>query len=109
MDARRIPPTADTARSPPPRSATWSAGSATRPPPPVFAFDAGYDPIALTHELTELAAVIVVRIRDDRVFYTDPTPPAPGTRGRPRRHGHRVKLTDPATWPTPDVQHHQHR
>lgn len=41
-------------------------------------------------------------LRDDRVFYTDPTPPTSSTRGRPRRHGHRVKLADPDTWPEPD-------
>jgi len=51
----------------------------------------------LTHELTGVPTSIVVRIRDDRVFYTDPTPPAPGTRGRPRLHGHRIKLADPGT------------
>jgi hypothetical protein len=39
---------------------------------PVFAFDAGYDPTALTHELADVAATLVVRIRDDRIFYTDP-------------------------------------
>jgi hypothetical protein len=68
----------------------------------VFCFDAGYDPIALTHELAEVHTNIVVRIRDDRVFYADPTPT--GAVGRPRRHGDRFGLADPKTWPTPDVQ-----
>ena len=40
----------------------------------MFVLDAGYDPIALTHDLGDVAATIVVRIRDDRVFYTDPAP-----------------------------------
>jgi hypothetical protein len=41
---------------------------------PTVVFDAGYDPIALTHELGDVAATIVVRIGDDRVIYTDPAP-----------------------------------
>src|ERR1035437_3876113 len=69
--------------------------------PPLFYFDAGYDAIALTDTLSDVAADIVVRIRDDRVFYTDATPPAAGTVGRPRRHGDRFRLADPNTWPTP--------
>jgi DDE superfamily endonuclease len=104
MDARRIPPTADTLQATTAQVRDLVGRLGDTPTSPVFAFDAGYDPIALSHELTGVPAVIVVRIRDDRVFYTDPIPPPPGTRGRPRRHGHRVKLTDPGTWPTPDVQ-----
>ena len=73
---------------------------------PTFVFDAGYDPIALTHELGDLAATIVVRIRDDRVFYTDPAPTEPGTVGRPRRHGHRFSCANPPTWPAPDTELH---
>ena len=73
---------------------------------PIFVFDAGYDPIALTHELGDLAATIVVRIRDDRVFYTDPAPTEPGTIGRPLRHGHRFSCANPPTWPAPDTELH---
>jgi hypothetical protein len=75
---------------------------------PVFAFDAGYDPIALTHELTHVAATLVIRIRDDRVFYTDPEPPAPGQTGRPRRHGERRECRNPATWPPGDYHATSH-
>jgi len=71
-------------------------------PVPMFVFDAGYDPIALTHALTDLRASVVVRIRDDRVFYPDPVAPAPGTVGRPRRHGPRFGCADPTSWPDPD-------
>lgn len=53
-------------------------------PVPMFVFDAGYDPIALTHALTDLRASVVVRIRDDRVFY-----PA-------RSHPHPAPSVDPA-------------
>lgn len=69
---------------------------------PVFACDAGYDPIALTYELADVRAATVVRIRDDRVFYTHPEPPAQGAIGRPRRHGDRFACADPPTWPEPD-------
>ena len=74
-------------------------------PTPMFVFDAGYDPAALSHELADTRAQIVVRIRDDRVFYTDPTPPEAGRAGRPRRHGKRFGCADdPAGWPEPDQQ-----
>jgi Transposase DDE domain len=69
---------------------------------PTFVFDAGYDPIALTHELADTPAVLVTRIRDDRVFYTAPEPTEPGAIGRPRRHGQRRECTNPQTWPQPD-------
>jgi hypothetical protein len=42
-------------------------------PVPLFAFDAGYDPIALSAGLAGTRAGVLVRIRSDRVFYTDPT------------------------------------
>lgn len=70
---------------------------------PVFVFDAGYDAPALTHELAGTRANLVVRIRDDRLFFTDPPPAEPGRGGRPRRHGQRVKLNQPASWPDPDA------
>ncbi|MEZ5383490.1 MAG: transposase [Microthrixaceae bacterium] len=57
---------------------------------PMFVFDAGYDPIALTHHLTGTNAQLTVRIRSDRVFYGDPPEPGPHTMGRPRRHGNRL-------------------
>lgn len=73
----------------------------TTGPVPTFCFDAGYDPIALTHQLADVRANLVVRIRDDRVFYTNPEPET-GTVGRPRRHGQRRGCAEPETWPTPD-------
>jgi DDE superfamily endonuclease len=71
-------------------------------PMPMFVFDAGYDAAALSHELTDDRVQVVVRIRDDRVFYTSPPPPAPGRAGRPRRHGQRFGCADDSTsWPEP--------
>ncbi|UNX53464.1 transposase [Georgenia sp. TF02-10] len=69
---------------------------------PVVAFDAGYDAPGLTHALAGVRAGIVVRIRDDRVFYADPEPAPAGRAGRPRRHGARRALREVASWPTPD-------
>jgi hypothetical protein len=44
---------------------------------------------------------VLVRLRSDRCFYADPPPRPPGTNGRPRRHGAKFAVADPATWPTP--------
>lgn len=73
---------------------------------PLLVFDAGYDPIALTCGLAEagVRVAVLVRIRSDRVFYTDPPRRAPGATGRPRKHGRRVALQEPASWPAPDDQ-----
>jgi hypothetical protein len=68
---------------------------------PMFVFDAGYDPIAISHGLVDTRAQVLVRIRGDRIFYPDPAPTA-DTVGRPRRHGARFALADEATWTAPD-------
>jgi len=71
---------------------------------PLFAFDGGYDPIALADELAGDNAQILVRIKGDRVFYADPPArPAEG-RGRPRRHGTRFDCKKPAAEGTPAAQ-----
>ncbi len=69
---------------------------------PLFAFDAGFDPVQLSVGLSDVDAQIVVRIRDDRKFFTPPPPRRPGRGGRPRRHGDRFSCADPSTWPAPD-------
>jgi hypothetical protein len=71
---------------------------------PMFVFDAGYDPIAIGDGLADSRAQVLVRIRSDRVFHPDPDEPAPGTAGRPRRHGSRFALADPTTWPAADAE-----
>lgn len=75
---------------------------------PIFVFDAGYDPVALSYELADTHAAVLCRIRSDRVFYTDPPPPTPTTIGRPRRHGTRFACDDPTTQQTPDRHHTTH-
>lgn len=72
---------------------------------PLFVFDAGFDPVQLTVGLSDLDVQIVVRIRDDRKFFTPPPPRQPGRGGRPRRHGDRFSCADPATRPAPDAVH----
>jgi hypothetical protein len=43
------------------------------------------------------------RLRNDRVMYFPAPERAPGTNGRPSRHGAALKLADPGTWPAPAV------
>jgi hypothetical protein len=75
---------------------------------PLFVFDAGYDPIALSHGLGDTEAQVLVRIRGDRVFYDDPAarPNRPkGTGGRPPRHGRRMKCSEDKTHRRPDAEY----
>jgi hypothetical protein len=102
LDVRRIRPHDDTVEVTADQVRDLVARLGEAEATPVFVFDAGYDPIALTHALADAPANLVVRIRDDRVFYTDPPEPEPGRIGRPRRHGHRFSCADPDSWPTPD-------
>jgi hypothetical protein len=73
-------------------------------PVPVAIFDAGYSAPALTHALAGTPVQVLVRVRDEkrRVFYSPPPPRAPGTNGRPRRYGSRLKLSQADTWPPAD-------
>ena len=70
---------------------------------PLFVFDAGYDPIALSAGLADDRAQVLCRVRSDRVFYTDPAPRRRGARGRPALHGRRIKLCEPKSLPPPDA------
>ena len=102
LDLRRIPPTADAVAVTTSQVSDLVGRLGRTEEVPLFVFDAGYDAIALTHELTDTRAGIVARIREDRVFYTDPEPPPPGQAGRPRRHGQRRALPEATSWPAPD-------
>jgi hypothetical protein len=68
---------------------------------PLFVFDGGYDSAQLTLDLDGLPAAVLVRLRSDRCCYADPPPRAPGSTGRPRRHGAKFMCADAATWPAP--------
>src|SRR5512132_1383576 len=101
VDARRIRPAVDPAAATVAQVAALLGRLGATPQVPLLVFDAGYDPVALTVDLAELRAAVLVRIRSDRVFYADPPQRPPGTTGRPRKHGQRFACQDPATWPAP--------
>lgn len=73
----------------------------------MFVFDAGYDPVKLQQGFEESSPCqILVRLRAGRSFHGDPSlsdPPA--NPGRPRRHGPKMKCSDPSTWPKPSAEH----
>src|SRR5215217_2765600 len=74
---------------------------------PLFVFDAGYDPVKLQRALEESPCQILVRLRAGRRFYGDPNLCDPPEHiGRPRRHGPKMKCSDPVTWPEPSAEHH---
>jgi len=103
LDAIRIKPTMDATTATVDQVRRLMGLLPTDREVPMFVFDAGYDPIALTHGLADTRAQVLVRIRSDRVFHPDPEPGTGGV-GRPRRHGERFALSDPATWPAPDAE-----
>jgi len=73
---------------------------------PLFVFDAGYDPIALAHDLQDTRVQLLTRIREDRVFHADPPPVGQARgRGRPLRHGPKMKCSSPDTWLEPSARH----
>jgi hypothetical protein len=74
--------------------------------PPLFVFDADYDSAQLTQGLGEIPVAVLVRLRADRCFYTDPPPAVPSPKGgRPRKHGAKFACKDPATWSVPTAEH----
>jgi hypothetical protein len=80
------------------------AGQWTQADPDVLiVFDAGYDVTRLAYLLGDLPVQLVGRLRSDRVLRLPKPPRAPGTNGRPRKHGTEFSLADQATWPTPEV------
>jgi hypothetical protein len=71
-------------------------------PGPVVCVDGDYSPAYLGGQFTGRDVQVVVRVRRDGVMLADPPPPVPGTNGRPRVHGPRMKLNNPGTWRDPD-------
>jgi hypothetical protein len=73
---------------------------------PLFVFDAGYDPVKIQQGLEGCPCQILVRLRAGRRFYGDPSLCNPPENiGRPRRHGPKMKCSDPITWPEPSAEH----
>jgi hypothetical protein len=72
---------------------------------PLFVFDAGYDPVKVQQGLEGSRCQILIRLRAGRRFYADPSLAGPPAHtGRPRRHGPKMKCSDPSTWPEPSTQ-----
>lgn len=100
-DARRIPPSADGVATTIAQITALVGRLGEDGPAPLFVFDAGYDPVALSAGLGAVRAAVLVRIRADRIFYADPAARMAAGAGRPRRHGHRFACADPESWPDP--------
>jgi hypothetical protein len=77
----------------------WHPGD----PDILIVFDAGYDAARLAHLLADLPAQVLARLRSDRVMQLATPARQPHARGRPRKHGGQLALSDPATWPVPQV------
>jgi DDE superfamily endonuclease len=105
LDAERIPPGAQATTVTIAQVRRLRGLLPAHGPVPMFVFDAGYDPIALTHGLADDRVQVLTRIRSDRVFYADPDQRQQPTVGRPRRHGARFACADPTSWPEPDHAH----
>jgi hypothetical protein len=72
-------------------------------PPIRIVFDSGYDGTRLAYLLADLPVELLVRVRSDRVFHAPAGPRKGGGPGRQPRHGPRMKLNDPDTWPEADA------
>jgi hypothetical protein len=73
---------------------------------PLFVFDAGYDPVKVQQRLEGSRCQILIRLRAGRRFYADPSLAGPPAHtGRPRRHGPKMKCSDPSTWPEPSTEY----
>jgi hypothetical protein len=71
--------------------------------PVLVVLDSGYDGTRLAFLLADLPVELLVRVRSDRVFHA-PAGARKGDRpGRAPRHGPRMKLNDPDTWPQADA------
>ena len=77
----------------------WREGD----PAVLVIFDAGYDVARLSFLLADLPVDVLGRLRSDRVMRLPAPPREPGTMGRPRKHGGELALSDPATWPAPQI------
>jgi DDE superfamily endonuclease len=80
----------------------WKPGD----PDILIVLDAGYDLTRLAWLLAGLPLEITGRLRSDRVMYFPAPPRAPGANGRSARHGHKLDLSEPQTWPDPAVTTH---
>jgi hypothetical protein len=106
MDARRVKPDEDANEV----AVRQVRALVTRLPqrgeaPPLFVFDAGYDPVRLQRSLGGCHAQILVRLHSGRVFYGDPPTPERRPVGRPFVHGKQFDLKDLNIWHEPMSEH----
>lgn len=59
--------------------------------------DGGFTRASFLKPAIKTGAVVVTRLRKDAVLYAEPKPPRKRKRGRPRKYGKRIKLTNCAT------------
>jgi hypothetical protein len=70
---------------------------------PVSLWDAEYGCAPFLVKTADIACDKLMRLRSNRVLYGAPT--AYSGIGRPRKHGAKFKLNDPASWWQPDEEH----
>jgi hypothetical protein len=71
------------------------AGRLTTHQPPLVMLDAGNPSTQISLALADQPVQVLVRLRSNRVFHTDPEPRVTGRRGAPARHGRRFSCSDP--------------
>ena len=77
----------------------WNEGD----PSILIVMDSGYDVTRLRWLLADLPVTMLARVRSNRVFYASAGKRKGPTKGRGPRHGHKLTLADPESWPTPSV------
>ncbi len=106
MDVERVRPTQDANEVAAEQVKAFLRLSPQARGAPLFVFDAGYDPVKLQQGLEGCWAQILVRLRAGRRFYADPSLAGPPAHtGRPRRHGPKLKCSEPSTWPEPSTEY----
>ena len=109
VDARRVPPEEDANTAAAEQVKALVSRLAHRDEggsePPLFVFDAGYDPVRLQQDLEDCHTQILVRLHSTRAFYADPLTPERRSVGRPFVHGKKSDLKDPSSWHEPSAEH----
>jgi len=73
---------------------------------PLFVFDSGYDLVKVQRALEGSPCQILLRLRAGRRFYGDPGLCDPPEHiGGPRRHGPKMKCSDPSPCPESSAEH----
>jgi hypothetical protein len=105
LDVGRVPPTGNAHTIAAAQIRELLGRPPANSPVPLCVFDAGYDIGVLARALGELDGehvAVLVRLRSDRCFYTEPTQQHPI--GRTRRHGPKFACADERTWWAPTAE-----